>query len=367
MPDRGLRWARPLRAASAPLCLPLMIPRAAIAALCLFAGIAHAQVTEYRLDDAGKWATTESKPLDADARIIAKARQALADNKPGTTKSLLNDWIEAHATSDHPLLVQAYLLRGDAKVADGNEYKALYDYEAVIKQFPAAEEYKRAVERELEIGIKYVFGLKRIWLGMRLSDATDIGEELLIRVQERLPGSDLAERACIELGDYYFRTRDLKQAADAYEVFLATFPKSRYADKARERRIYANIARFKGPQYDATGLAEARVLIKEYAQTDPIGAQRAGMSDALIARLDESTAAQVLEKARWYLQRGDPVSARTNLRRLIAKHPQTVAAKTALQMLADRGWDPTAPKPAEPTAPPATPDQPAAPDKPATP
>jgi hypothetical protein len=69
------------------------------------------------------------------------------------------------------------------------------------------------------------------------------------------------------------------------------------------------------------------VLIEEYAATDPIGAQRAGLSDAMIARLDESAAAQILEKAKWYMTRGDPVGARSSLRRLIAKHPQTVACK----------------------------------------
>ncbi len=338
-----------------------MRPAALIAALLLFASLsapATAQVTEYRLDDSGKWTAKESKPLDPDAQTIANARQALADGKPGTAKTLLNDWIDKHATGEHPLLAQAYLLRGDAKVAGGNEYKALYDYEAVIKGFPAAEEYRRAVERELEIGIKYIYGLKRIWLGVRLSDATDIGEELLIRVQERMPGSDLAERAGIELADYYFRIRDLKQAADAYEIFLTSFPKSRYADKARERRIYANIARFKGPQYDATGLAEARVLIKNFEETDPVSAQHAGMSDALVAKIDESQAAQILEKARWYIKRGDLVSTRAVLRRVIAKHPQTVSAKTALQMLADRGWDPAPAKPADAAPTPAPSDSP---------
>jgi outer membrane protein assembly factor BamD (BamD/ComL family) len=342
------------------------MPRTALAAILLLAGSAAAQVNEYRLDDSGKWAVQSTRPLDPDAKVIAEARQAMADNKPGTAKSILGDWIDAHLTSDNPLLAEAYMLRGDARVADGNEFKALYDYEAVIKQFPASEEYRKAVERELEIGIKYLYGLKRIWLGLRWSDATDYGEELLIRVQERLPGSDLAERACIELADYYFRTRDLKQAADAYDIFLKTFPKSRYADKARERRIYANIARFKGPQYDATGLVEARVLIKEYAQDDPIAAQRAGMSDALVARLDESAAAQILEKARWYLKRDDLVSARATLRRVITKHPQTVAAKTAMQMLADHGWEAMPAKSDSPPAPAdATGSDKPAPDKPA--
>src|SRR5690606_32200410 len=117
-------------------------------------------------------------------------------------------WLEEHEQSDSPLLAQAFLLRGDAVLASGNEYRALYDYERVIIDFPGSPEYARAVERELEIGIRYLHGLRRKLWGIRFAGATDVGEELLVRVQERMPGSALAERAGIELADFYYRTRD---------------------------------------------------------------------------------------------------------------------------------------------------------------
>src|SRR5262249_2317618 len=155
------------------------------------------------------------------------------------------------------LMPQAYLLKGDATLADGNEFNALYDYEALCLQFPGSEDFVKAVQRELNIATQYVHGLKRKWLGMRLTSSEDIGAELLGRVQERLPGSRLAEQACWELADYYYRTRDLKDAADAYEIFAKNFPRSEHADEARKRRIYANIARFQGPNYDASALVDA--------------------------------------------------------------------------------------------------------------
>jgi outer membrane protein assembly factor BamD (BamD/ComL family) len=153
-----------------------------------------------------------------------------------------------------------------------------------------------------------------------------------------MPGSPLAERAGIELADYYYRTRNLAAASEAYEVFIVNHPRSEHASRARQRRIFANIARFKGPNYDASGLTEAQVLIEEYAALDPVGAQRAGLTDALSARLEESTAAQQLQKARWYLARGDAVSARFMLRRVVQDHPRTVSADVAMQMLRDHGW-----------------------------
>jgi len=338
-----------------------MAPRLLLLTIALFlAAPAAAQVSQFKLDENGHWVPVPAPQLDADAAVIAKARQLLADEKPQQAKRILSTWIEKNERGSSPYLPQAYLLRGDATTGAGNEFKALYDYEAVIKGFPQTEEYVLAIRRELEIAIKYVFGMKYKWLGLRWSAGDSIGEELLVRVQERLPGSPEAERAGIELADYYYRNRDLRLAETAYQLFIENFPKSQHLSRAKQMRIYANIAQFSGPQYDASGLNEARILIEEFTATDPVAAKRLGLSDALIARLDESAAAQVLDKARWYLRRGDPVAARLVLQRVVSAHAQTVAAQTALDMLTERGWAPTpaaaippaaTPPAANPTAP----------------
>jgi outer membrane protein assembly factor BamD (BamD/ComL family) len=327
--------------------------RAAILLSAASAATAVAQTGQYRLDPQGNWVAIEAAPLSGDAKIMADARQLLADGKAGQAESMLNDWIAANEHGDSPLLARAYLLRADAIALGGNEYRALYDYERLIKDFPGSEEFPRAVERELEIGVRYVHGLERRLFGFRWVDASDVGEELLVRVQERMPGSPLAERAAIELADYYYRVRDLRMASDAYEIFVRQFPRSEQSAWARQRRIYASIARFKGPAYDATGLRDAKVLIEEYAEIDPAGAQRTGLSDAMVARLDESMAAQMLQKSRWYLKRGDSVSARFILRRLTKEHPETVSAGTARTVLTQNGWtlEPPADKPPETPAP----------------
>jgi tetratricopeptide (TPR) repeat protein len=316
--------------------------RGAIAAM-LAACLPALGQTEFTLDENGDWAAATAAPLTADQRVMADARRALADHKPRPAISTLSRWIDENGTGNSPLLPEAYLLRADARTADGDEYEALYDYEKVVMDFPATEQYARAVERELDIAQRYVGGLNRRWFGFRVVPADDVGEELLVRTQERMPGSRIAETAALELADYYYRNRDLKLAGDAYEIFVTNFPTSASLDLARERRIYANIGRFKGPDYDASGLAEARILIQEYAATNPAAARRAGLSDALTARLDESTAAQLLSRAKYYLIRRDPVSARHTLQRLVRDHPETVSAARGIAMLRERGW-PLAPE-----------------------
>lgn len=295
---------------------------------------------EYKLggDGGGSWTQTRAPEPGSDDETIARARKALAEDRPGEAESILDAWLDRFEKTDNRYLSQAYLYRGDAISAGGNEFNALYDYEMVIKDFPQSPEYALAVERELEIAVRYVNGLDRKFLGVRFVSAVDVGEELLIRVQERMPGSRNAERAGIELADHYYRSREMGLASEAYDLFLANYPNSQYRMRAMQRRVYASIGRYKGPRYDSRPLVDSQVLIRRFMVQYPAKAEETGLDEALLTRIDESGALQLLETARYYIRRGDPTSARYTLKRLLAKHPQTAAAQTALDMCMERGW-----------------------------
>jgi len=320
-----------------PRTLQLLAP---LAAGALAGAPAAAQKTVYELDSGEDvWVETAAPEPGTDAWTIAEARRALAAEKPGEADSALSAWLEVNERSDNPWLAEAYMLRGDARVARGNEYDALYDYETVAKDFTGSEVFMPTLERELRVGRMYLAGLRRKFLGMRIQNATDIGIELLMRIQERAPGSQLAETAAIELADHFYRVRDLELAAEMYAIFLVNYPRSEHRMHAMLRRIYANVARFKGPKYDASTLVEARALIRQFEGEFPQQAEELGVTEALIARLDESAAAQMLATAEWYLRRGDEVSGRFTLRRLVIRHEGTVAASRGRDLLADRGWE----------------------------
>lgn len=320
---------------------------AALFAATLFVAPCAAQSESYTLNDDGSWTLQSAPDPASDAGVMAEARRLLAQNRAREAKRVLDEWIGANERSGKEHVPEAFRLRGDALVAMRDEYKALYDYETVIKRFPQSEEFVIAVERELDIGVRYAHGMKKKFLGMRIEDAGDLAAEILIRVQERMPGSALAERAAIELGDYYFRRREMRDAADAYDLYLINFPNGPNRMRAMERRIYASIARFRGPRHDASGLIDAQIQIESFALQYPTQAEREGLNSALISRLDESAAAHMLDTAEWYLRTKDDPSAALVLRRLVRKHPQTVAASRAMDILESRGWVETA-RPAAP-------------------
>lgn len=264
---------------------------------------------------------------------MVAARRALASDQPREARRILTKWLDANKGAEHPLLPEAYYLRGNALLALDDEFEALYDYEEVVRNFPASEFFVSALEREFDVARLYLNGRRKPTLGIRLGSGVPIAEEIIIRICERLPGSKLAERALLELADFYARTRDLRMAAETYDVFLRLFPRSDLRQKAMQRRIYANVAQFKGPGYDATVLREAAVLIDDFQTEFPAQARQSGLTDALVARLDESAAASMLRTARWYLDRGDPVSARLTARRLVKRHARTASAHEALELI----------------------------------
>jgi outer membrane protein assembly factor BamD len=335
---------------------------AVASALLLLTPLSRAQ-TSYQLDQKSGWTPQPQAAPDPEHAPLDYARRLLAQGEFSKARDVLDKWIEDHETSDSPYLPEAYLLRGNAKLGMNKEYSALFDYEKIANKYPESPSFEPALARELDVAVLYLNGLRKPSLGLRIDSGVDVAEEIILRINERLPASRLAEKGVMELADYYYRDRDLKMAATAYDCFLILFPKSDMREHAMQRRAFATIAQFKGPKYDASGLVEAKYQVLEYQQDFPLQAQQTGMGEALLARLDESNAAQMLTVANWYIRHADSPSARLTLHRLVHKHPSTAAAHEALAMLDQRGWleeakpeKPPTPAPAAPSSPGAKPE-----------
>ena len=215
----------------------------------------------------------------------------------------------------------------------GDEYEALFDYEEIARGYPNSSVFVTALQREFEIAKEYARGrYRKLWGLLRILPAEDDAEEILIRIQERLPGSRLAEEAGMELADYYFRTRDLRMASEAYDLFVENYPRSKDINKARLRLIYSYLADYRGPRYDASGLEEARLRLEDLRVTDPGLAQRIGV-EALLVRIYESDARKMLVTAEYYLSVSDPVSAEFTIRRLLQRYPDSIASLEALRRI----------------------------------
>lgn len=304
----------------------------------LIASVPAAAQQRYDLED-GRWvAKAAADPNSPEGRLDA-IRKLVAQGEGKKAKHAADNWIEQH--ENHALMPEALLVRGDANVARKHFFKSLYDYERVIREHPGSEQFQTAMQREFEVAKLFMSGVKRRLWGMRILPASDEAEELLVRVQERGPGSELGEMASITLADYYFDKPQMDSAADTYDLFLINYPRSERREWAMIRLIQANLARFKGPRFDATGLIDAGQRLKSYRVQYPASAERLGV-DALLIRIDESLAMRDMVAADWHMRRKQPLSAIYLYQRVVQDYPQTAAALDAMQALHSLGAEPLA-------------------------
>lgn len=304
-------------------------------ALLLVGIVTHAQ-TSYELGDEGFEAIAIPEP-GTPASELAAARKLIAQDQSKEALESLKLWLETYPND--PLTVEALMLRGDAKAAMGDFYKSLFDYEEVITFYPASEQFWTALEREYEIGVLYTTGFKRKLWGIRWLPADGEGAELLIRVQERAPGSPIGEKASVALADHYFNSAQMILATEAYDLFLINYPDSELRQWALLRLIQASLARFKGPEFDGTGLIDAGERLRQYRDEFPAAAERVGV-EALLIRIRESLAQRDYASANWYDRTGEDVSAVLLYRRLILEYSDTAAARDAVARLDDLGQPP---------------------------
>ncbi len=283
----------------------------------------------HELED-GQWVQQPAYDPGSPEGELAAIRKLIAQDRGKKAKHRADDWIEQH--DDHPLLAEAYLVRGDANVTRKHFFKSLFDYEFVIREFPSSEQFHTAMQREFELAKLFIGGTKRRLWGMRILPASGEAEEVLVRIQERSPGSDLGELASITLADFYFNKPQMDSAAEAYDLFLINYPRSERREWAMLRLIQANLARFKGPRFDATGLIDAGQRLKTYRREYPASAERIGVG-ALLIRIDESLAMRDMVTANWHEIRKQPLSAIYLYQRVVLDYPQTASAQDAIRRL----------------------------------
>ncbi len=309
---------------------PTLLSLAAASIALVIGALAPAQQL-LQLNERDQWTpTTPPAPGSPEQRLL-EAQLALAHGEAARAGNLAKAWLRNNP--NNPLVPRATLLLGDALLAQSDEYEALFEYEAIARNHAQSAVFVTALEREFQIATAYAHGLRKKFMGLfRILSGDEEAQELLIRIQERLPGSELAEQAGMELADFYYERRDFRLASDAYDLFLRNYPRSPRAQKAKLRLIYSFCAQFNGPEQDDSGLVAASVKIAELEETDPALARDIG-TEALLNRIEESEAGKLLQTAGWYTYTGDPIGAERMIRRLVQRFPRSIAALDGLRQI----------------------------------
>ncbi len=281
----------------------------------------------------GSWVPIVPPGVDTPDGQVAQMIEDLANNE---TKKLISDarkWIKAN--KKHPLMPQVMLLQGDAEVARGNKYKALYSYEDILNNYPTSELFPHVLEREYNIADAFLRGYKKKFLGLRILSVEGDAIELLDRIQDRQRGSPMAERAGLRVADYYYTNGQFRESTDAYNDFIRRYPYSQYVRKAEMRRAESSLANFRGILFDFTPLYDGRERLAALQEAYPQTSESLQIR-AIDDRIYQLEGKKELEIARYYWRAGKKHASGYYYKRVIANWPDTLSADAARKELALR-------------------------------
>lgn len=264
--------------------------------------------------------------LDQIERLIAEKsyRSAVKD---------LKRWVKANRNA--PQFDRGLYLMAEALYGYGDGIKSFYYCDELLDEYPDSQYFSRAIEKQYVIADAYLNGYKRRFIGIPMLGADDEAVEMLFRIQQRSPGSQLAERSLLRTADYFFKEKQWDLAGDVYGAYLKSYPRSPNGPQVKLRRAYANLFQFRGSKFDPTPVLDARQQFAELQQESPALAESEDVA-TLIQRIDDSLAGKLVYTAEYFQRTHEPKAASYTWRDLAQKYPnapQADRARAAIERL----------------------------------
>jgi outer membrane assembly lipoprotein YfiO len=280
---------------------------------------------------------------------LDRAGQLVQNNNNSAAKKILINWLKRQHLS--PLRDRALYLLGLANYQYGDRISSFYNFDELMDKHPESKYFYPALDKQYLIADAFLSGYKRRFLGLPLLSARDEAVEMLFRIQQRSPGSPLAERALKRTADYYYADAQYDLAVDAYNAFIDRYKRSPEIPQARLKKAFAELAQFRGTRFDPTPVINARTSLEELGIDYPDLARQENVG-AVVERIDAALARKVYQNAQFYARTHDPRAAAYTYRYLIKNYPNTPEADRAKVELAQlpknaQGGPAPASKPAE--------------------
>lgn len=245
-------------------------------------------------------------------------------------RQVLLDWERTHKSS--PVRDRCIYLIAESYMPE-ERITAFYYCDEVMDEYPDSRFFYPALETQYQIADEFLKGYKRYFLGMQILGAEDEAIEMLYRIQQRSPGSPLAERCLLRTADWYFDDAEYDLAADGYGSYIRSFPRSDKIPRVKLRRAFSALAQFRGLKFDATAMIDARAELVDIQHAYPDLAEEEHVED-VIARIDDAFARKILDTGDFYQRTSEPRAAVYQYRYLAETYPNSPEAKVANQRLA---------------------------------
>jgi outer membrane assembly lipoprotein YfiO len=301
------------------------------------AATAVAQPRTWQYTGGGRWAAQQRGPTTRPSTrpvvnpLLDRVQQLLDARRGQAAHDIVLDWLKRNPNAPDRdrglyLLAQAYFQVGD-------RIWCFYQCDELLDKLPDSRLYFPALELQYRVADSFLNGFRKTFLGLPILSMEDEAIEMLFRIQERSPGSPIAERALLRTGDYYYHTSQFDLAADAYGAFARSFSRSPQVPRVKLQQAFATLAQFRGPRYDATPLIDSRAMFREIIERYPNLGRDENLPE-FIDRIDNTLASKLYIEADFYLRTNQPRAAVFIYRMLIKTYPNSRDAAMAKNDLA---------------------------------
>jgi outer membrane assembly lipoprotein YfiO len=308
----------------------------AAAVCCLLNSGAMAQQT-LELHD-GKWQPVSTQPAAAhssasgivSAPELDRTESLIDKGEYRTATKRMVEWFKTHkqpAAMDRALYLMARALYGY-----GDRIKAFYYLDELMDEHPESPLFYRALGLQFQIADGYLNGYRRRILGLPLLGAEDEAVEMLYRIQQRSPGSDLAEKALLRTADYFYEDQQYDIAAEVYGAYVKSYPRSPLVPRVKLRQAFSNLAQFRGVRFDPTPAMDARAELADIEAQYPKLASQERVPH-YIQRIDDALARKLYVTADFYHRTHEPEAAAYTYELLLQAYPNAPEAPTAREKL----------------------------------
>lgn len=289
---------------------------------------------------------------DLDKAERAFARIARKERTPGL-KKFVDGFSETAGLDDFdrrrsPYGMKALYYLGEIRFKKGNYVGAHDTFEELVKEYPGTPHLEEAVAREFEIAQVWLNQVRpseerpalpwnsRFKGSLPVIDSGGHAVAALEHVRQNDPAGPLADAAVKLIADHHASTGDHESAAFYYDQLINDHPKSPFLHDAYMSSIDSKLNAYIGPEYDFTGLAEARDTAKRAMQLFP--ERRTSTSDDIYQTLDliaDQEAERDFAYGEYYRSAGYVISAEYYFGRIAQKWPKSEWAGKAREQLAE--------------------------------
>ena len=270
-------------------------------------------------------------PVSAEAELkYQSAEQKVADGHYKSAEELLN---QAYNLTQNDLQREKILLLlAEDMFLSGYYNDAHKLYQKILNSYPKTVSLNKIIQRELEIGFKFIEGAKRSFCGLYIFTSHNFGVGIVKNTLKIYPYAESAEGYHFKLANYLFKSENYDEALQEYENFITIYPKSRLLAEAEYRISLCYLGIYRGSTYEITPLLEAQKTTSKFDKRYPDSSLNNEVKK-LQLDINSMMAKRDYDVALFYIKSGKLKSARIYLEGIIRNYPDTEWAKESNELL----------------------------------